>query len=86
MQSVVSWGIKGPEGVEEAEGVEDVKDTCRYLRYAETSFLRGTLCLCERYAFARDLSYSRMYIKTEKPQLHAEASVIGVATTYFPTS
>jgi hypothetical protein len=25
-------------------------------------------------------------IQTEKPQLHAEASVIRVATTYFPTS
>ncbi len=68
VQSVVSWGIKEPEGVEEAESVEDVKDTCRY----------------ERYAVGEGVGW--MYIKTEKPQLHAEASVIGVATTYFPTS
>ena len=29
---------------------------------------------------------SLVIIKTEKPQLHAEASVMRVATTYFPTT
>ena len=30
-------------------------------------------------------SHSHSHTKTEKPQLIAEASVIRVATTYFPT-
>ena len=30
-------------------------------------------------------NYSHSHTKTEKPQLIAEASVIRVATTYFPT-
>ena len=51
------------------------KDTRRYARYAGDIF---------REALRRCAEGHRR--KTEKPQRNAEASVIGVATTYFPTT
>ena len=61
-------------GIKGPEGVEDAE---------EVEDVKDT-CGYERYAGGRG---GRMdAYKTEKPQLHAEASVIGVATTYFPTS
>ena len=72
MQSVQSVQSVVSWGIKGPEEAEGVEDVEDTCRY-------------ERYAGGREGGRMDVY-KTEKPQLHAEASVIGVATTYFPTS